>query len=180
MIMISIFFLLNILPNVLFSITNVALSTGCSKQFIEIIFGYPAILILPAFTYFSIGPKNILCCKGSNYTNLNPRLAFSKRLTLINMALTFIQYTITPIITDLLLGGGCNASLYFGVLCSGVFILSMLFTIIFLVLDMQCCCSRCQMCSCCWGCCSPNCCGISKDFISTRIDQDSLEIIELP
>ena len=155
-----------------------ALSAGCSKEFIEIICGYPAILVLPAFTYFSIGPKNLSCCKGSKDTNSKYRLAFSKRLTLINMALTVIQYTIVLIIVDVVLSGHGTAS--FGMLCAPILFLSMLFTIIFLLLDMQCCCSRCQICTCCWGCCGPNCCGITKDYINTRVHQDSLEKIELP
>ena len=82
-----IFFALNILPHVILSLTCVAMATGCSKKYFKIIFGYPALCLLPAFTYFVVGPRSVGC------QNVDQRkeLIVSKKLTVLNIILTTIM-----------------------------------------------------------------------------------------
>jgi hypothetical protein len=68
----------------------------------------------------------------------------------------------------------------FGILFPPILLVSILITLLFLTLDMQCCCLKCQSCFCCWECCSPNCYKTSKDYIDTKMENDTLEVMQVP
>ena len=184
----SIFVGLNVVPHILFALINVALSTGYSKKMIRVIFGYPSILAVPIFTYFSIGPNELSCCKRFDQNVSKHQLVFSKKLTLINMALTVILYVLASVVlwhvknnfyTELVPEvsideiEGMAVFFFFPIV-----FLSILFTMIFLALDMTCCCSKSQKCYC-TCCCGPTCYELRRVCISTKLDNDGLEVIEL-
>ena len=51
-------FVLTLAPNFIFSFINIAVATGCNQKFFRTILGYPAIWLLPAVTFFVVGPEN--------------------------------------------------------------------------------------------------------------------------
>ena len=53
--------LLQFIPNLIVSSISILLSTGFTRKFWKIIFDYPGVWLLPAATYYSVGPKEIQC-----------------------------------------------------------------------------------------------------------------------
>ena len=111
---------------------------------------------------------------------------------MINMALTVLCYGIVIAIIWLLVGDeeiGLPShfaeytimELYFGVYFGVYFIpvlsVSVLFTIIFLFLDKQCCFSRSQRCFC-SSCCGPPCYEFRYEYVDTEMDRNYFEEIE--
>ena len=166
------FIMMNIFPHILMSIINIASSTGCSKKMMDIIFNYPALLILPAFTHFAVGPETLSCCGkwGDNYQR--HRLVISTKCTIINMALTLLFYGLVMVISCFVVGdvsatpgmGACE--LFFGYVMPPILISSVALTLIFLSLEKQCCCSGSQRCFC-SCCCGPQCYEFRKEYINT-------------
>ena len=97
---IMVFYLLTIAPNIILSLISIAGSTGCNKTFFRMILDYPAIWLLPAATFFVVGPENRtlrkkLCCKQRGERSL---LGVSSKLTFLNIILTLVMYIIAAVI----------------------------------------------------------------------------------
>ena len=85
------FFVLLIVPNLVYSLISIAYSTGISKKW-QVYSRYPAAWMLPVATYFIIGPTKSTCCSPTN--NQRHYLGFSKHCSIINMILTGIVHAI--------------------------------------------------------------------------------------
>jgi hypothetical protein len=167
------FLMLNIFPHILLSIICIASSTGCNKKMAEIIFNYPALLILPAFSYFVVGPETLPCCGQSRNNSERHHLVISKKCTIINMALTLLFYGIVMVIPCVGLGdvefvpNMCVCRFFYGIVIPTFLLGSVTLTLLFLALDKQCCCASSQKCFC-SCCCGPHCYEFRKDYINTR------------
>ena len=87
---IMVFYILTIAPNIIFSFISIAASTGCNQKFCRIVLDYPSLWLLPAATFFVVGPENRalrenLCCNKSGKRSL---LGVSSNLTFLNIILT--------------------------------------------------------------------------------------------
>ena len=165
------------LPNMIFAVINIALSTGCSKKLTKTIFGYPAILILTAITFYTIGPNTFPCCKQSqDNTSLRNELVVSKTFTVINMALTTFMYTICIVALAEFLND--YTLFYVFNLFVPLFFESLLLTTVILVLDCKFCFSRSQQClfPC---CCGPSCYELREDYTYQEAGDIDFEEIEL-
>ena len=175
----------NILLHILFAYISIGLSAGFGEGARKVILRYPAMIVLPAFTYFAVGPKELSCCGRSTGRERRHRLVISKNLTVMNIGITVIAYVL--LITMLILSGiNCSRNVvgqtcreqlelvsYFLVLFSPVLLLSIIFTTIFLTLDKKCCCLGSQecLCSC---CCGPKCYEFRRDCIDVEVDRDGI------
>ena len=155
---------------------------------INLILQYPALLLLPVFTFFADGTKNLSCAMPKTTKS---QLVVSERSTLINIAITIISYGIPAIMyhsleyyaytldrTDINLTG-LYASLFFNL--AGVFpvlLIAILITLIFLSLNLECCFSRAQHCFC-LGCCGPQCYENRRKCLNTEVDRHNIESIQL-
>ena len=104
-VMLLILFGVLIVPNLIFALISIAYSAGLNKKLFQIIISYPAAWMLPIFTYFTIGPRKLLCCSHS-YSN-HHQLGLSSLCTCINIVLTAISY-----ITMILYFSAGNISIY--------------------------------------------------------------------
>ena len=179
------FLMINIFPNILMAIICIASTTGCSKKLADIIFNYPALLILPAFTHFKVGPKTLSFC--GNSTNISQRhhLVVSKKCTIINMTLTLFFFGLVMVISHVVLGDaifGKEASssfeFFFGVIMPPIVFSSITLTLIFLALEKQFCCSGSQnyFFPC---CCGPRCYNFRNEYINTATNNELHEGIKL-
>ena len=175
-------FIIFIVPNLIFAFVSIASSTGLNKKFFKIIFNYPAAWMLPIATYFVIGPLKISCCLKQKY--LKNELGVSKKLSAINMTLTVLIYVAIIFYfhsTLLLFLLKYSHDIFVILLIPFVpsLILSLIFNIIFLLLDEKCCCivfSRSQNCFC-SSCCGSNCFEHEVYYINTI--SDNLDIVKL-
>ena len=141
-----IFITINILPNLILSLIGVSLKTGWNKTLIKTLLDYPAFMVLPAFTNFAVGPKQLTCSK---FKNSEQELTVSGNLTAINTLLTLICYAITiGILTRL--SGNPELEFYFGAMFSPVLSMSLLCILLFYLFDRyKKCCNRFIGCLCC-------------------------------
>ena len=141
-----IFITINILPNLILSLIGVSLKTGWNKKLIKTLLDYPAFMVLPAFTNFAVGPKQLTCSK---FKNSEQELTVSGNLTAINTLLTLICYAITiGILTRL--SGNPELEFYFGAMFSPVLSMSLLCILLFYLFDRyKKCCKRFIGCLCC-------------------------------
>ena len=167
-ILIPMLFLLTIVPNIILSFISIARSTGCNKKFFRIILDHPAIWLLPAATFFAVGPKtgkwgDCLCCKNSAEGSL---IGISGKLTVINVILTLVMY----IAVDVILGFGFWDGWGFLELHAMYGFLPVLILAIF----MTCFCFYCKQhvkCSCCLGCIN-----VKKHYIKISEDNKKIQI----
>ena len=176
--------LLQFLPNMILSTISIHISTGLNQNFRKVLFGYPGVWLLPVATYFSVGPKKLQCSRSNVNTRPRRKLGFSKIFTIVNMAVTINMFLVVYLITDYYLhhknissditnsstgGGGVTGlnylNLYELLLLSAV--ISVILNIIFMVLDLDCCCNQSQSCfpSC---CCGPTCFKLKYEYIDTN------------
>ena len=89
-------FVLALVPNIMLSIISIGASTGCNKKLFWIIVDYPALWLLPAATFFVVGPVNrksqsSFCCH--SYPDVS-FIGVSGKLTFLNTILTIVMYVI--------------------------------------------------------------------------------------
>lgn len=176
------YFLLCLLPNVLFAFINIVRSTGCKKSFAKIVLGYPGLWLLPVATYFTIGPRRVFCCSSKPSDHQEHELGFSKHLTCVNLILTLISYAIT--ITIFLYRYKFDDEILYIVFPAAfvsVLIIGILFTITFLSLEQSgcscslgCCCTC--SCKCCTLCCSPSFFEFNYHYIRINRETNELQI----
>merc|ERR1711963_71864 len=61
--------LLQFVPNLILSTVSILLSTGFTLKFWKIVFDYPGVWLLPAATYYSVGPQEVKCGESAIITN---------------------------------------------------------------------------------------------------------------
>ena len=173
----ALLFGLLIIPNLIFAFGSIASSTGLNRKFFKIIFNYPQAWMLPVATHFTIGSPKISC--SSNQKCLKNELGLSKKLTAINMTLTVLIYvlfiTYFYLFTYITFSTGYN-KFAFGVFFVPVLALSLLFNIIYLLLDEKCCCSRSTNCLC-SSCCGSDCFEHEIYVIDTK--SENLDIVPI-
>ena len=170
------------IPNLVFSTICILASAGL-KGF-KIILEYPGLWLLPVVTYYTMGPKQMLCCKSSTGRNQRKKLAFSKCLTVVNMVMTNIVFWVAVFFTFFYSSTeGSNKlswkslvflfqSFLWTVPMGATMFLSIIVSIIFLVFTYDCCCERSHPC-CPKSCCGPECCELRDEYIDTN---DTIEI----
>ena len=132
-----IIFVTLILPNLVLSLISISFSTGLNKKLLKVIINYPASWMLPIATYFIIGPyKSNCCCK----TDVNRNLGLSTFYSAINALISLIMYV--SLISIWFQNGFWDfwviPKVFYPVLVVGL-----VFNIIYLNIDKQCCGSNC-------------------------------------
>ena len=156
-----------VLPNVIFSIISFTYSTGVNRKSIELILSYPASWMLPVVTNFAIGPRKSFCkSKASHHRH---QLAFSTNCTILNIILTQLMYTVA----SFEMHSDPRLAIIYSVVAA---IAGSSFTIIYLLLDRQCCCARSQKCFC-KSCCGPECYKTNIRVID--VSHDELKIVHI-
>ena len=162
---------LTLVPNIIFSFISIAVATGCNQKFFRIILDYPAIWLLPAVTFFVVGPENRtlrenLSCNKSGKRSL---LGVSSKLTFLNIILTLVMYMIiAPIVCSYLEFSGGFFLILVSIIPAPLFILAIIFTFF---------CFRCCHCKCCY-CLS--CFQVNKRYIMISKDTDEVLIRHQP
>merc|ERR1712108_1366 len=90
----TLFFLVNIIINMILSMIGIASVTGLNKKLIKTIFNYPALLLLPVFTHIAVGHGDLSTCLRSKDTSERKQLVVSKSMTVLNIGLTVVSYII--------------------------------------------------------------------------------------
>ena len=161
-----------ILPNLLWGFISMALATGINKKLFQVIINYPASVVLPIATFFTIGSLNSKCCIQTQKRQRH--LGFSKWSSIMNMVLTLLMYLILlPYFAKYSHPG---LSELFTMIFPPVILLCLVFNIIYLTLDQPCCCSGSQKCYF-DGCCGPSC-FIRKEQI-IDLENNEIEIIQI-
>ena len=145
-------FAIFVLPNIIFSIICFTYSTGVNRKLIELIISYPASWMLPVVTSFAIGPRKSFCKSKANHQR--QQLAFSANCTIINIILTLLMYTVASF-RMIHLSRNSDVTIYI-IFLFFVYAIVISFTIIYLLLDRECCCNTSQKCLC-KSCCGPEC-----------------------
>ena len=99
--------LIHFVPLFIFSLCFVKRVVGSWCNVIKVVFQCPAVIILPMFTHFTIGSKDSLCCGCFTICCKDPaarKLAVSKTLTMVNMAICFCSYAAIMTIYFVFLG----------------------------------------------------------------------------
>ena len=173
-----IFFALNILPHIILAAMCVALGTGCNKKYLNIIFGYPAICLLSAFTYFVVGPRTISCSAEQNPDfHERKEVVVSKKLTVLNIIFSSILYCVVIGILWTLGHDNIKGFEWFGTVFTPIFVIGIITNIIFLSLDQTCCFSRSQQCFC-TCCCGPSCYDLRCRYIDNTSAGNEIIICE--
>ena len=172
-----IFFGINVLPHILCSIIMISLVTGCSRKLYKIILKYPALVSLPVFTYFSVGPKNLPRCRRDKTRHTVSHIILSTKWTIVNIMVTLMLYGCTisllltaypkDISTYWIQFAGIDYKgyeTYFKIVFAPVMIISLIPTLIFLLLHLSCCFCPSKNC-CCSCCCSTKCLKFKDDYI---------------
>ena len=171
-----------ILPNFVYGLISMASSTGLNKKLFQVIISYPASLVLPIATYFTIGPINSRC--GCENKQRKRHLGFSKCSSIINMVLTVIMYVIViaSFASDCKSCQKLQKPYYhrFHILLlttfSPVMLIGLVFNIVYLTLDKSFCFSGSQECYCA-ECCGPSC-FITKEQI-IDLEKDDMLIVQI-
>ena len=156
------------LPHIIFAIISLTYSTGLNRKLIELILSYPASWMLPVVTNFAIGPRKSFC--KSKATHHRHQLAFSTNGTILNIILTLLMYTVA--FFKMFEEPNPGAA----ILSSAFAIAGSSFTIIYLLLDRQCCCGRSQNCFC-KSCCGPECYKTKIHVID--VSTDELKVVHI-
>ena len=90
------------IPNLLLAITSTAMGTGWNINLVKVLCKYPAVLLLPVFTNFAVGPRRFEKCFISNESG--SEFTVSMPMTAINTALTIICYILIAFIEHVLMG----------------------------------------------------------------------------
>ena len=141
----------------------------------QIILNYPALVLLPAFTYFSAGPKNLFGCRRDKCGPTVSHIILSTKWTTVNIIMTVMLYGCT--ISLLLMAYPKNISghwiqfagnryngyeTYFKIVFAPILIISLIPTLIFLLSKLLCCFCPSKNGSC---CCSTECLKFKDDYI---------------
>ena len=145
------FISINVVPNVILAILGVSLVTGLNKMALKTFMEYPAILVLPTFTNFVVGPPVLSCCGKFNTSSKNCHLVVSKRLSAINTGMTAICYLSVVVYLGIFDVWWFSI---FGIIFSPVLVFSVSLTAIFLSFD------RINA-----FCCSPKCLATQCEYI---------------
>ena len=173
-----IFSILSFLIPLLLSAMSILTVTGFSKSFTKVIFGYPALLVLPAFTNFAVGPRQLPCCEKKSDLSEREQLIISRKLTLCNTLSTVVLYAIN---VSILWTKNTDPDakqkflpVYFGVMLGPGIVCSVLSTLIFVSLEAQCCCASSQKCyiPC---CCGPSCYEPRSECIKVSLLKQEIE-----
>lgn len=92
-----IFFCLNALPNMLLAIISLICAIGFNKTLFKVVIGYPVFLIIPIITPFVIGAKTMKCCSQETSRVSHSELGVSKKLSLINVLISFSMLFVSSI-----------------------------------------------------------------------------------
>ena len=180
-------FTLLLMPNILFAFSCILISTGCNmKRFFVVILGYPGLWLLPAVTFFSVGPKTFNCCSPNERTNESHKLAISKVATAANIVLTLMTYGITWAIMNYIILPNSYVNEDFNLLLFYLYkiillffvpllIIAIIFCVISIVLDLDCCCKKSQKCLC-SCCCGPGCFKFKYEYILINHENNAIEI----
>jgi len=157
----------SILPNLVLSLISISRSTGFNKKLLKVIINYPAALMLPIATYFTIGPyksSNIsIICQYNQIicqTNTNRNLGLSKFYSAINILLSSAMYLI--LITIMF-----YFDFYNMIIWSPVIVIGVVFNMIYLMIDNPCCSSYC--------CCQDS----LRNIHVINVSQDDLQILKV-
>lgn len=153
-----------------------AITIGCNKRLVKTIVTYPALLLLPIYTFFSFGPRSLRKCWGQRQEEYKQnQIMLSKKWTMVNVVLTVIQLIGTIYMYYLELAKNTAgfteeqrsevelSSTGFGFALFS-FMLPVLLTWKVFCLDGSCCCNSCSN-KChyydlvCW------CCGCGEDYL---------------
>ena len=175
--------LLLFIPNILFSFFGILMSTGCNrKRFFSLVLGYPGLWLLSAATFFSVGPKSINCCSQNERGSEPHKLVISKVFTVLNMIVTVISYVITFAVIYYIVESNNlpnyikqNIIVGFTEFVVPLLTISIIFAIISLLLDLNCCCAQSQKCLC-SCCCGPGCFKFKHQHIYTDPETNAIEI----
>ena len=135
--MLLILFTTLIIPNLFLSFISISCSTGLNKKLLKVIINYPATLMLPIATFFTIGPYKSNCC---SQINVNRNLGLSKVFSYVNILLSLIMYLALQIL--FIISDSNSFSVLLGV-WSPPLVIVLVINITYLNIDKQCCGSNC-------------------------------------
>ena len=173
-----IFLGVNILPHILCAIIWISWSTGFNRKLYKLILDYPALVLLPVFTYYSVGPKKLPRCSQGKSRPIDSHIILSRKWTIVNLFMTVILYGcaislllfVYPTnLSDIYLVGHRYESYEAGfyVVFAPLMMVSLFPTLVFLSLHIPCCYSSLRNWSC-SSCCSSNCLKFKEDYIDTN------------
>ena len=86
--------MLALVPNIMLSLISIGSSTGGNKKLLRMIVDYPALWLLPAATFFVVGPvnkesPNSFCCQSCPSVSF---IGVSGKLTFLNIIVTTVMY----------------------------------------------------------------------------------------
>ena len=171
-VLIPMLFLLTIVPNIILSFISIARSTGCNKKFFRIILDYPAIWLLPAATFFVVGPKteklrDWCCCRNSANGSL---IGISSKLTVINVILTLVVYIVVDYINWIFIGLISEGERWKHMALHAISVLPLLILAIIMICSCFCCRPH-GKCCCCVGCID-----VKKHYIKVSQDVEEIQI----
>ena len=152
------------IPNFVLSLISISCSTGLNKKLLKVILNYPASWMLPIATYFMIGPyKSNCCCQ----TNASGNLGLSKFYCAVNILFSLALYVavLVTLFHFNVLFSDSKHSFYFA--WGPVLVIGLVFNIIYLNMDKQCCISNC--------CCED---GVKKVHVM-NVNRDDLQIVTI-
>ena len=169
-------FMLALVPNIMLSLISIGSSTGCNKKLFRMIVDYPALWLLPAATFFVVGPVKKkkwgqICDKDHSNHRL---IGVSGKLTALNIILTTVMYAIIFLLFhfNVYLSAPFNDHWVFSFHTIGYGIVSTLY--IFAIL-MTFFCFRCGSNT--KNCCNASCCNVNKQKHYIKISKNS-DLIE--
>ena len=148
-----------ILPNIILSVTCVAVSNGISRG-LKILVEYPSLIFLPVITFYVVGPRKLACCSKNQDNTQRHQLVVSKKLSAINVVISFIGYGLVACLSTIGVYSARYVSLIAAVFVP-VLILGIILTFGFLYIE---------------SCCSPNCCMLRHHYIDTNPDNNEKRI----
>ena len=74
-----IFLGVNILPHILCAVIWISWSTGFNRKLYKLILDYPALVLLPVFTYYSVGPKKLPRCSQEKSRSIDSHIILSRK-----------------------------------------------------------------------------------------------------
>ena len=167
-VMVLVIFMTLIIPNLFLSFISISCSTGLNKKLLKVILNCPAAWMLPIATTFTIGPYKSNCCC---HTNANRNyLGLSKCYSGVNILLSLIIYValifffaLNSFTLNILLA----YHLDFLFIWSLTLVIGLVFSIIYLNMDKQCCSSTC-------------CCKHSNRTVHVmNVNQEDLQVVTI-
>ena len=176
-----IFLGVNILPHILCAIIWISWSTGFNRKLYKLVLDYPALVLLPAFTYYSVGSKKLPRFSQEKSWSIGSHIILSRKWTIVNVFMTVVLYgcAISLLLfayptnltkTWIVLAGhrlDVGYEAWFKIGFAPLMIVSLFPALAFLSLHVPCCHSSPRNC-CCSSCCSSNCLKFKEDYIDTN------------